>query len=252
VSDNCIHLTANEGIILLEPCGEIDSSNSSLLEDAFWLASHSTRQHIYLGLSNLEFISSAGIGLVLTTLRDLKNIGAELSIGEIRTQVKDIFNIINLDSFVSFTARPALANITTRGIVIEGSLGNLKTIRAFLEKTFEDYHIDRSLYYGMLLACDELCSNVIRHNYGQRHTMPLSVMATLSNGIIEVSVIDRGYDFDPTDHISREVETTIDAGIRGGLGLPLIRLLTDSFNFHRKEGHNIIQLAKNVPEQSLN
>lgn len=231
--------------------GEIDSSNVLLLDDAFWLAGTYGCAQTYLDLTDLTFISSAGLGQIIHAIGDLKDNNSEILIGRMSEAVSMALTSIGLDRFVKFQtlAQPASDLAEVYGIIVPGELSELKTVRDFLEDSFKRIHYEEIAGYGVKMAVDELVSNVIRHNYSGATGKPITVLLSRGDGLLEASVIDQGFEFDPTAYESRGFGATIQGGHNNGMGISLVRTLSDSFVYKKGEGgHNIAQLSKKIKE----
>lgn len=84
------------------------------------------------------------------------------------------------------------------------------------------------------LAVTEACTNCVLHAYpeGTAADKTIRVSVSLESGLLTVEVVDEGVGFDP-----EEVSLVISDGEQQdhGMGLPIIRTLTDTLDVHRLE-----------------
>jgi integral membrane sensor domain MASE1/anti-sigma regulatory factor (Ser/Thr protein kinase) len=85
-----------------------------------------------------------------------------------------------------------------------------QTLRRWLRESDADPHVAKDI----LLACGEVCTNVIQHAYGAKEG-PLEISLDVRDGMAEVTIRDRGR-WRPS------------SGTHGGRGLPLVQELMES------------------------
>lgn len=85
-----------------------------------------------------------------------------------------------------------------------------QTLRRWLRESDADPHVADDI----LLACGEVCTNVIQHAYGAKEG-PLEISLDVRDGTAEVTIRDQGC-WRPS------------SGIHGGYGLPLVQELMES------------------------
>ncbi|WP_426571006.1 ATP-binding protein [Aquihabitans sp. McL0605] len=90
------------------------------------------------------------------------------------------------------------------------------------------------------LAVSEACTNAIQAELAEQEDHPESasnepilMRCVLADGQIEVTVTDHGGGFDPGDlEVHPEVTDPDRLNYEGGLGIPLIKMLSDHLEFH--------------------
>jgi serine/threonine-protein kinase RsbW len=93
------------------------------------------------------------------------------------------------------------------------------------------------------LALSEACSNVVRHAYRDGRDGVVEISYELSPDRIAIEVRDDGNGFDPSELMDEEGEFT-----EGGLGIAIIRALSDEFEVaEREDGGGIrLRFVKNL------
>jgi len=94
---------------------------------------------------------------------------------------------------------------------------------------------DDDIAFRLALAADELCSNVLIHGYGGHG--PLRIQVDRTNAF-RVVITDQAAGFDPSSAVAPDTEASIDERSAGGLGLHLVRTVSDSFEHRRQAGGN--------------
>ena len=108
--------------------------------------------------------------------------------------------------------------------------------------------------HDLTLAVDEVCSNVVSHAYGEAPPADadFTVECRTHSRTIDVVVKDAGMAFDSATAPVPALPDWLARGQRGGIGLALVRLLVDSVNYRRIDGHNEITLSKSLDGASRN
>ena len=116
----------------------------------------------------------------------------------------------------------------------------------FLKDFLSKLELDRKTAGGLRLALEEAVVNVINYAYPEGETGNVTVYAESDRSEVRFTVVDSGMPFDPTAVLS--ADTTLDAQNRpiGGLGIHLVRKLTDSVSYSRKDGKNVLILTKSI------
>lgn len=100
--------------------------------------------------------------------------------------------------------------------------------------------------YNVLLALQEMVTNVLRHAYELDESKPVEVVFQLSEDLLQVELRDQGPAFDPLAHeggafAGEEMPTEC-----GGFGIHIARLVMDRVEYSRVDGWNVLRLAKDV------
>ena len=100
------------------------------------------------------------------------------------------------------------------------------------------------LIFHVQLAIDEVGTNVIEHgNDAEVNLMEVSLTSGAHSVILQIA--DDGAPFDPLREApSPDVTLSLEDRPIGGLGLHLIRTLTDEQSYQRESGKNLLTLVK--------
>ena len=86
-------------ILLLK--GEVDASNSVILDEAITKMVSDGSNSILVDGSGLEYISSAGLGVFMSYLEDFQEKDIDLKIYSLSDRVYEVFKILGLDQLMS-------------------------------------------------------------------------------------------------------------------------------------------------------
>ncbi|RIW16214.1 anti-sigma factor antagonist [Algoriphagus lacus] len=85
---------------ILSITGEVDASNSVILDEAIQELIAGGSKFILIDGKNLEYISSAGLGVFMSYLEDFQEQGINLKICELTPRVYEVFKILGLDQLI--------------------------------------------------------------------------------------------------------------------------------------------------------
>lgn len=103
--------------------------------------------------------------------------------------------------------------------------------------------------YNILLALQEIVTNVLRHGYGGDESRPVQLSFEASPDGFQVTVRDQGPSFDP-------LQIDLDRGeefpeIEGGFGIMIARMVMDSMEYEREGDWNVLRMRKRVEAHNL-
>lgn len=81
--------------------GEIDASNSVILDQAIQELIAEGSKYILVDGQGLDYISSAGLGVFMSYLEDFQEDNVKLKICSLSIQVFEVFKILGLDQLIS-------------------------------------------------------------------------------------------------------------------------------------------------------
>jgi anti-anti-sigma factor len=89
-----------DGILVAWLDGDLDSANSEVIEAEFKQMVERRPKGVLLNFAKARYVSSLGIGLIMSLNRDLKNIGAKLRITGVQTAIRLVLDTCNLGSVI--------------------------------------------------------------------------------------------------------------------------------------------------------
>lgn len=96
-----IRTTSEEGYTLMKVSGEVDASSSIELDQAIDQVIGNGPQHLIVDCSELNYISSAGLGVFMSYIEEFKKHDAALVIFGLSAKVKNVFEILGLDQLLT-------------------------------------------------------------------------------------------------------------------------------------------------------
>lgn len=122
---------------------------------------------------------------------------------------------------------------------------SLDEIREFVQTALLATDLGKKAIAGLLLAIEEVVTNIVRHGYlyGPGR-LRLRIRAT--RRIVTITVHDNGRAYDVNFDEKPDAQQLAETGRRGGLGLLLIRKVTDAVDYKRVGDENIITMTKHI------
>lgn len=121
-------------------------------------------------------------------------------------------------------------------ITVSRSTDSLKKIRDFLGKILSENAVMDEEANLMVLAVDEICSNLILHADNDATTKDLQIKISKTPEGFLFEILDKSAPFDQTSVSEPDLPSIIKEKKKGGIGLMLVRRIMDSIEFG-KEGH---------------
>jgi len=102
--------------------------------------------------------------------------------------------------------------------------------------------------YAVSLVLEELVTNVVRHAYDDPSGHDLCLDLALDAGKVRIVSRDHGRPFDPTAAKPQEPPASLAEATPGGLGLTLIRNMSESVAYSRRDGRNVVEVVVGEPD----
>ncbi len=94
--------TEEQGVVILSPDGRLDSNSAPVLEQEIGLINAGDNgQYLLLDFSKVEYISSAGLRVVLKTVKERQAASKSFAVSNMQDHVREVFEISGFDSYVT-------------------------------------------------------------------------------------------------------------------------------------------------------
>jgi anti-sigma B factor antagonist len=81
--------------------GDLDASSSLLLDDALEKAIACSPRQVYVDCQQLNYISSAGLGVFISHLQNLTESNISLTLYQMTPRVRDVFQLMGMELFLT-------------------------------------------------------------------------------------------------------------------------------------------------------
>lgn len=127
---------------------------------------------------------------------------------------------------------------------IKASLDNLQKVRQYINQAGERLGVSESALADLRLVVDEAVTNVIIHGYGDLDGV-VDLHIERVGDAVTIRIRDRAKAFDPSHVNAPQLDTALKDRPFGGMGIFLIRKMTDEAEFlPLPGGGNEIRLVK--------
>jgi anti-sigma regulatory factor (Ser/Thr protein kinase) len=126
---------------------------------------------------------------------------------------------------------------------------NLKSIRDFFEKAARG-NMEQEDVFRMEVCLNEICENIIRYGYEKRKRETINIKARFDKGEVRITVIDKGKPFNLLEYDPIDTGTLVKKGIKGKLGIRIIKTVCDDIHYKRLKGENQTVLIKKWNKRS--
>jgi sigma-B regulation protein RsbU (phosphoserine phosphatase) len=135
-------------------------------------------------------------------------------------------------------------------VVLRNQLSDLETLDPILDRFGRHGRLPAATMAELRVVCDDIVSNVINHGYPHGGEHDIEVRLELTGRRLVVTVSDDGVAFNPLAVPPPDTTLPLEQRELGGLGIHLVRNLTDEATYGRHGGRNVITLVKIVPGPS--
>lgn len=137
--------------------------------------------------------------------------------------------------------------MTAKKLIISNKIDQLEGLQQFLEQLGAEWQLDPGIVFEMNLVLEEYISNLICYGYSDKDDHEISIGISNEKERLLIVVIDDGTTFNilkVPDNI--DIEKPLEDRRIGGLGIHLIKSLTESLDYKSEGGRNtlIINFAK--------
>ena len=124
-------------------------------------------------------------------------------------------------------------------------IDSLDDIFEFLRRFFVENGLSGSLLFPVNLAVEELFTNMVKYNFGNKNDIPIALELQGNRLIVTL----RDIDVEPFD-VSRFEKTDQDVSIKesrvGGWGLQLVKRIMDNIDYQYRDRISTITLTKEL------
>jgi serine/threonine-protein kinase RsbW len=99
------------------------------------------------------------------------------------------------------------------------------------------------------LIIEELVTNTIKYGYDDASVHQIFVNVSFHDGRLCIEVRDNGHPFDPLAQDAPDLTLPTDERPIGGLGIHLVRQMTDDVRYERRGDENVVTATKTFPAE---
>ena len=127
------------------------------------------------------------------------------------------------------------------------SLENLKGVRDFIRKSLRTRVTSDVVLNEIILALDEMCSNLMIHAHHCNPDHHLEIRIDLhQKGKLIFEIMDDGEMFDINRFNEPDIDNLVHEKRKGGLGIRLVKSIMDEVLYTTRNGRNVCRLIKTI------
>lgn len=131
-----------------------------------------------------------------------------------------------------------------KSMTLTNQVTDIPRLNEFVEAACAGQNLGEGFISELKLAIEEVVANVINYAYDKNEKGEIGVSLKFQPEEVSVEIKDTGKAFDPTDIKEADTDSSIEERRIGGLGLYLVRQLTDTMSYRREGNVNILSLTK--------
>jgi len=131
-------------------------------------------------------------------------------------------------------------------INVDADLQQIERLNQMVRQFGELHNVPGRTLYAINLAIDELVSNIVLHGYEDPNGKQITVQIEGSDGELRATITDAGREFNPLSVPRPDLDAPLEKRTLGGLGIHLVRSLTDRVEYARTGEKNVLTVAKRI------
>jgi serine/threonine-protein kinase RsbW len=120
-------------------------------------------------------------------------------------------------------------------------VANLDAVNAFVEECADCFGLDAGKKFGVLLALEEVFVNICSYAYADGQG-DARITCMDDGGVFVLEISDRGRPFNVLSNPDPDTKLDIEDRPIGGLGIHLVRKLSDGASYLRQDDWNILRM----------
>src|SRR5262249_31515338 len=126
---------------------------------------------------------------------------------------------------------------------IQNNLAAVQNANETASRWLEERTTSPDLQYFANLAIEELATNCIKYGYDDAKEHVIEVKICISADVLVMTVLDDGHAFNPLEAPAPDPSLAAEERSIGGLGLYLLRQMSDRMEYVREGGKNRLTLS---------
>ena len=129
---------------------------------------------------------------------------------------------------------------------LSGSIAHLEDLALALHKICEAFALSKKIENQLNLILEELYANSVNYAFSKVAKPIVKIDISLSQGELKFIYQDNGPAFNPLVNQMPDLELTLEDRPIGGLGILLVKTLTDDVSYQYQDGFNQIVMIKHI------
>ena len=132
-------------------------------------------------------------------------------------------------------------------LTLSPRLGELTRVRNELDRYLRDASLPDTARHSLLVVAEEILTNIVHYGCCDEASDTIEVTVDQESAVVHMEFIDSGKPFNPLETAGREtVDQLFENKEPGGIGIHLVRGLTNHQEYTRKADRNHFLVTKRV------
>ena len=135
----------------------------------------------------------------------------------------------------------------TLRLTLSPRLSELTRIRNELDRYLRDDSLPDTVHNTLLVVAEEILTNIVRYGYCDETSDTIEIKVAHENEVVHMEFIDSGKPFNPLKEAGRATAgQLVENQEPGGIGIHLVRELTNYQEYTRKADRNHFRITKHI------
>jgi len=132
-------------------------------------------------------------------------------------------------------------------LTLSPRLSELTRVRNDLDRYLRDGSLPDAARNTLLVVAEEILTNIVRYGYCDEYSDTIEINVGQESTVVHMEFIDSGKPFNPLQEAGRAITGQIVDNLEpGGIGVLLVRELTNYQEYTRKADRNHFRIAKHI------
>ena len=132
-------------------------------------------------------------------------------------------------------------------VVLVNDIAEVDRLHRCVSQFCRDHGLSSEIENDLTLALEEILVNVICYGHPEGGKHEIQIWLSLEQDCVVATVEDDGMPFNPLEAPEPDLYSPMETRPIGGLGIHLVRNITDGLEYRRNEGRNRLVMRKRVP-----
>jgi anti-sigma regulatory factor (Ser/Thr protein kinase) len=134
---------------------------------------------------------------------------------------------------------------------IRNELADIAPAGEAVSRWLEERDLPPGAGFLALLTIEELATNCIKYGYDDGLVHQIGIEVRIAGGTLEMSVLDDGHAFNPLEAPPPDLDQPLEDRRVGGLGIYLLRQMSDRLEYERRDGWNRVTVLKSFGDRPV-
>ncbi len=131
-------------------------------------------------------------------------------------------------------------------VKLEGKKESIYELENLCEEIGDLWNLNSKNRFTLNLLLEEIISNIIFYGFDNSEAKYIEVVANKEGDLINVQISDNGIPFNMLEIESKPKEVKLEEKEVGGLGIHLVKNLSESIDYMYQNGKNVLTIQINI------